>query len=186
MTVKIDNLSGGNTRASAQAALDFEAAFQQHWARVYGVLLRLLRDADQAEEIAVEVFWRLHRQPPRLDDDLTLGGWLYRVAMNLGFNSLRAQKRRLRYEQAAGQQALEANASPDPAAEAERSDEREQVRAVLAAMSLRAAQLLILRHSGLSYAELAETLGVAPGSVGTLLARAEQEFEQQYRAMEGA
>jgi RNA polymerase sigma-70 factor (ECF subfamily) len=40
--------------------------------------------------------------------------------------------------------------------------------------------LLVLRHSGLSYAEIAVALGLAPGSVGTLLARAETEFELRY------
>jgi RNA polymerase sigma-70 factor (ECF subfamily) len=53
-------------------------------------------------------------------------------------------------------------------------------------MKPRAAQLLILRHSGLSYADIAAALGVAPGSVGTLLARAEKEFERRYRAVEGS
>ncbi|HEX8684004.1 MAG TPA: sigma-70 family RNA polymerase sigma factor [Ardenticatenaceae bacterium] len=184
MTVKADNLSGETARAVPNRLPDFEAIFQQHWGRVYGVLFRLLNDRDQAEELAIEVFWRLHRQAPRHDDEHALAGWLYRVATNLGFNTLRASKRRERYEQAAGEQAL-ASAGSDPADEAERSDERERVRRVLAQMNNRSAQLLILRHSGLSYAELAAVLGVAPGSIGTLLARAEQEFEKQYRAMEG-
>jgi RNA polymerase sigma-70 factor, ECF subfamily len=40
--------------------------------------------------------------------------------------------------------------------------------------------VLLLRYSGLSYAEIAEALDVSPTSVGTLLARAEQEFEKLY------
>jgi RNA polymerase sigma-70 factor (ECF subfamily) len=47
-------------------------------------------------------------------------------------------------------------------------------------MKPRSAQLLILRHSGLSYAEIASAIEVSPNSVGTLLARAEREFEEQY------
>jgi RNA polymerase sigma-70 factor (ECF subfamily) len=47
-------------------------------------------------------------------------------------------------------------------------------------MRPREAQLLILRHSGLAYKEIAAALGVAPGSIGTLLARAEKEFERLY------
>jgi DNA-directed RNA polymerase specialized sigma24 family protein len=46
------------------------------------------------------------------------------------------------------------------------------------------ARLLYLRHLGLSYAELAETLGLAPGSIGKLLARAHKEFERRYCALE--
>jgi RNA polymerase sigma-70 factor (ECF subfamily) len=49
----------------------------------------------------------------------------------------------------------------------------------------RDAQLLLLRSSGLAYRELAETVGVNPNSVGTLLARAEAEFERHFRARYG-
>ena len=76
--------------------------------------------------------------------------------------------------------ALEGNAIPDPATALERRQERGQVRQTLSAMKPRAAQILILRYSGLSYAEMAAALGVKPSSVGTLLARAEREFEKMY------
>jgi RNA polymerase sigma-70 factor (ECF subfamily) len=54
------------------------------------------------------------------------------------------------------------------------------VHAVLIAMKPSSAQILLLRHSGLSYAEVAAALDVSSGSVGTLLARAEKEFQQLY------
>jgi DNA-directed RNA polymerase specialized sigma24 family protein len=44
---------------------------------------------------------------------------------------------------------------------------------------------LLLRADGLAYRDLAESLGIHPGSVGTLLARAEAEFERRYRARHG-
>ena len=53
-------------------------------------------------------------------------------------------------------------------------------------MNERARNLLILRNSGLAYAEIAEALGMAPGSVGTLLARAEREFKRRYEARTAA
>ena len=59
------------------------------------------------------------------------------------------------------------------------------VRAVLGDMKPREAQLLLLRSSGLAYRELAQTLGIQPGSVGTLLTRAEAEFERRFRARYG-
>ncbi len=58
-----------------------------------------------------------------------------------------------------------------------------RVREALARMKPAQAQLLILRHSGLSYQELAEALGVKASSIGTLLARAEAEFEKRYREL---
>jgi len=163
---------------SIEREAEFEAAFAEHYARVYGVLFRLLGDRAQAEDLCVETFWRLWERAPRRQENL--GGWLYRVAMRLGYNALRAAHRRERYELQAGHAALELNTPPEPSRLVEQQQERAQVRAVLAGMKERDAQLLILRHSGFTYREIAEALGVAPGSVGTLLARAEEAFEQRY------
>ena len=57
--------------------------------------------------------------------------------------------------------------------------------AALAELPPQQAQLLMLRHAGLSYKELALALDVAPTSIGTLLARAERAFEARYRATAG-
>ena len=155
----------------------FEANFEEHWARVYELIFRLTGDRHEAEDLALEAFWRLYSRPPRSNQNLA--GWLYRVATNLGFNALRAQKRRARYEAQAGRVEME-NAAADPAEEAERAEERRLVRETLIKMKPRSARLLTLRYSGFNYAEIASLLDLSPNSVGKLLARAEQEFIQMY------
>ena len=172
------------TRADQESAV-FDALFQQYWPRLCEMLFRLTGDWPEAEDLALEAFLRLYQQPP--DNDQNLPGWLYRTATNLGLNAIRARKRRQVYEGQAVQEdlvALIASApGQDPARAMEKSLERQRVRAVLAALKPRSAQLLLLRYSGLSYAEIATALQIAPGSVGTLLARAEQEFAKKYRFM---
>lgn len=167
------------------ATPEFETAFHTYWPRIHAVLYRLTGDPDQAEDLALEVFLRLHREPRLLQPDQNLPAWLYRVAANLGYNALRAARRRQKYETAAGQRALQTNAPPDPAHTAERAAERaatqQAVRRTLAALKPRDAQLLLLRHSGLSYNELAAALHLNPASVGKLLSRAEKEFEKKYQ-----
>ena len=69
----------------------------------------------------------------------------------------------------------------DPAEIVESNEQQRRVRQVLAQMKPRQAKLLTLRHSGLSYQELAVTLNLAPGSIGSLLTRAERAFAQRYR-----
>ncbi len=160
----------------------FEAIFNAQWDRVIAVLFRLVGDQDEAQDLALEVFLRLHRQPPT--DRRNLAGWLYRVATNLGLNALRARKRRRRYEEQAGKYALETPPITNPAIIIEKNEQREQVQRALLQIKPRSAQLLTLRHSGFSYAELAEVINVSPRSIGTLLARAEREFEKAYRALE--
>ena len=149
----------------------FEEVFQDYWPRLVAVLNRILGDPAEAEDLALETFWRLHHNPPAETNLEQVGGWLYRVATNLGLNALRARQRRRRYENEAGQQIWEEQTSPDPADMLERSEQQARVRTILARMRPRAARLLVLRHSGLSYQELARVLRIAPGSVGTLLVR---------------
>ncbi len=161
----------------------FERVFLAMWPRIHATLTRLVGDADEAEDLALEAFWRLYRRPPR-DRDGGVGGWLYRVAMNLGFNALRARRRRQGYETAGGQAWIDETAASAPDVAAADRARSAQVRATLAALSERDGQVLMLRYSGYSYQEIAEALKVAPGSVGTLLARAEAAFEAQWHRQE--
>jgi len=183
MTLSLEKLQTEAARVEP-AAVDFEAAFEEHWPRVCTVIYRIIGDMDEAEDIALEVFWRLHRKMeglPNPGDTLKLRGWLYRVATNLGLNALRGRKRRQRYETEAGKGFLEAATARNPTTEVEGAEARIRVRQALSQMKAPSARLLTLRYSGLSYAEVATALGISPKSVGTLLARAEREFERRYR-----
>ncbi len=167
---------------SAEAQPDFDDIFQQHWSRLVAMLFRLTGDRDEAEDLALEVFWRLHKSPAVRENNPDPGGWLYRVAPRWGYNALRSRKRRGKYEQEAGAQAADPSMQPALETQVEQRQERERVRSVLKRMRPRSAQMLILRHSGLTYSEIAAALGTAPGSVGTLLARAEKEFMKYYQS----
>jgi len=161
----------------------FAALFERHWTAVYGVLFRLVGSREEAEDLAQEVFLKLHRRPLPPQREHNLPGWLYRVATNAGYNALRARRRREARQALAAESPAEEQSPPLEATLA--AEEREAVREVLSAMSERQQACLVLRHQGLSYAELAVALGVAPGSVGTLLARAEAEFRRRYLEQRG-
>jgi RNA polymerase sigma-70 factor (ECF subfamily) len=177
-------IHGDGAQVVSRADSDLEEAFQEHWSSVCRTLYTLVGDWTEAEDLALEAFWRLYNRPPR--DLRNVGGWLYRVATNLGLNALRARRRRQRHEEEAGALRLQRREVPSPSEEVERRETRERVRHVLAQMRPRAARVLILRYADHAYAEIADILGVAPGSVGTLLARAERDFERRYRALEDA
>jgi RNA polymerase sigma-70 factor, ECF subfamily len=156
---------------------DFEHIFHQYWERIYGVLFRLTGDPDEAEDLALETFYRYWQRPPR--NNGLAGGWLYRVAVNLGYNALRSSRRRQEYEM---QSNLLAQPAPEPQAAAETSEQRAAVRGVLQRLPERQAKLLVLRHSGLSYKEIAAALKISAASVGTLLVRAEEAFLRLYES----
>jgi RNA polymerase sigma-70 factor, ECF subfamily len=166
----------------------FEPLFARHWQRVYGVLFRLVGTREEAEDLAQEVFLRLYRNPPRLEGNLDLSPWLYRVATNLGYNALRKGGREAkRQERAEGFAQVDEAAGQDsagPERSAVAAEERQAVRRALATLSEREQACLVLRHSGLSYSEVAAAIGVQASSVGTLLARAEERFRKAYEKLQ--
>jgi RNA polymerase sigma factor (sigma-70 family) len=167
---------------------DFDELFKSHYEGVYRLLYRIVGTREEAEDLAQETFLRLHNSRHlwdrrHLTDDRqhNIRGWLYRVASNLAYNALRDEgRRRRRQEETARQTIVIARGEDNPAELAIRTDDRQAVRRALAALSQQQAQILLLRYAGLSYRELAQVLGVAVGSVGTLLARAEIAFERSY------
>lgn len=170
-------------RAAGKAKWDqpaFEQVFLENFNRVVGVLFRLLGDGAQAEELANEVFWKLYHLPLLPEPEGNLNGWLYRTATNLGIDALRVRAKRKRYEEGAALAAVRSAAADDPLSEVLREEQRSRVRTVLALLKPAQAQVLILRHSGFSYDEIAEIMAVSRGSVGTMLIRAEAEFHRRY------
>ncbi len=163
----------------------FEGLFLAHYGRIVAVLLRLLGERGRAEDLANEVFLKLYRRPLRQGSDANVAGWLYRTATNLGIDALRSSARRKQYEQAAAQAEAESHRREDAFDQILRAERQKRVRAVLAELKPLQAQLLVLRASGHSYKELADALGIEPGSVGTLLSRAEAAFEDRYRELFG-
>jgi len=167
-----------------RVAVSVELLFREHYARMVGMLARLTGDRAHSEEIAADVFHKLSQRPALLHgaDDLT--AWIYRVATNAGFDALRTNSRRRKREEAAGSAGLHA-AAPDALDSLLAEERRVRVRDVLGSLKPRDAQLLLLRANGLAYREVAATLGIEPGSVGTMLARAEADFEKKFRARYG-
>ncbi len=163
--------------------LAFARLYEQHWDAVYYVLARLTGDGDLAGDVAQEVFVQLYRKPP--ETGAPLRAWLCRVAVNRGYNALRSDKRRRTREDAAARDPAIVTVDPASTEEANRAEERDAVRRVLLRLPERQRECLALRAEGLSYAEVAAALGVAPASVGTLLSRAERAFKEAYVAQRG-
>ena len=162
-----------------ELAFAFEPVFHAYYDRTARLIARLVNDPARAEELAVEVFWKLWRNPPAQPN--AVGGWLYRTAVRAGIYELRRQSRR---EKLGSLWRL--GAAPSTPEDLHASNEaQQQVRRVLAKLNPRQAELLLLRHQDLSYSELASALNLNPASVGTLLSRAQQAFRKEYVKLYG-
>ena len=161
----------------------FESLFQEYWAPVYRLLLRMVVDPSEAEDLALETFFKLHQYRPAHNEVFNTRGWLHRVATNLALHSIRSFKRREQYELDAGKGALEEATENRPPEIFSEEEDRRLVRMALAQMNQRQAELLVLRHSEMNYKDIAAALNLSPTSIGPLLLRAEREFEKCYRAL---
>lgn len=160
----------------------FETLFYRHYDRVYGILFRLLGNRVEAEDVTQEVFLKLYRQPLRKGlagrQEHNVGAWLYRVAMNMGYNHIRGRKRRWQRNTVLVPDPTDA--MPGPAERAAQEETRLRVRQALSKLPQRQTQMLLMRQMGFSYAEVAAACDVAPSSVGTMLSRAADAFRKVY------
>jgi len=152
----------------------FEALFTAEYARVAGIANRVLADPHEAEDVAQEVFIDFHRLHSASAQYAR--AWLHRAAAHAALNRLRGARRRQRREVA---QAAEEGSAIDPQKQVEINEDRRRVRQALARMAPKPAAVLVLRASGLSYAEVGQALGVGTGQVGTLLRRAESALRKE-------
>lgn len=159
---------------------EFEAIFYEHHGRILRVVRRVLRTDLEAEEVCADVFLRLYRSGPTTTAKGSIGGWLYRSATRAAIDVLRARRRK--GETLEDDLALQAvDPGEGPLAQMLRQEQVGEVRAVLARLKIQKTQLLLLRHSGLSYREVADALQLDVHSVGSKLARAEAEFCKLYQ-----
>lgn len=161
----------------------FESIFHEYWNSIHRLLTRMVTDPAEAEDLALETFYRLYKYHPSQHETLNIRGWLYKVASNLALQSIRSFKRREHYEIHAGKDALVEAQDDQPQKVVAEKEDRDIVRLALGQMNSRQAELLIMRHSGMAYKDIAAALNLSPSSIGPLLLRAEREFEQCYRTL---
>src|SRR5580692_9550177 len=122
---------GLGRRTEADAAL--EDVFRTQYPRLISVLVRVTSDRAQAEELASEVFCKLAKRPALFRPGNNMEGWLYRAAMNLAFDNLKAGARRKRHEDAAALENVRESSrtSSSPLDDILRAEQQRNVRVVL-------------------------------------------------------
>jgi RNA polymerase sigma-70 factor (ECF subfamily) len=153
--------------------------FREYHGSLVRMLTRRTGDPERAEEIAQETFARAVVAPPRNPRP-----WLFAVALNLvreeARKSVRQERRLTLYK------AEQPASAERPDEQLERDERVAAVRRALDTLTERDRDALLLKAEGFSYEDIAATLGLARGAVGTTLSRARQRLVQAYRAGEGA
>jgi RNA polymerase sigma-70 factor (ECF subfamily) len=167
-----DRLRRGDSRA-------FEDLVIAHQHRVFGVALRMLRNRADAEEVAQEVFLRVHRAIGDFRGEAKLSTWLYAIASRLCLNRLASGERRLTRE---GEESLERLAADtaDPAAHAERGELEAALRRAIDELPDERRIVVVLRDmEGLAYEEIAAALELPLNTVRSRLHRARMDLKEK-------
>lgn len=155
-----------------------EHAIQRLYEKEFDGLVRhvnyIVGSPEVAEELVQEAFIRLMTKPPR--ETHRIGAWLRTVANHLALDYLRRAK--------IEERVTERVAPEMPMASVEEMTltqiDREQIRHCLDQLNERDRQALLLRHSGYSYREVAESIGCPPDQVGVILIRAMKKLKAAY------
>ena len=161
---------------SKEIGLSFDEAFTLHHRAVFATARGVVRDTALAEEITQEVFLKLYRHFDSKPNGELLRPWLLRVTLNEARNTLRGQNRSRARDRIYRQH----TDPPVPQVDYERRQEVETARRALDKIKEPMRTCLLLRHQGLSYREIAQTLSVKENYVGSLVARARKEFVRYY------
>ena len=156
------------TRAQAGDHDAFEAVYRRTSDRVYALCLRMVGDADQAQELVQDVFVRTWERLGSFRGDSLFTTWLHRLAVNLILQDRRSRGRRRarevtdpdleRYGRASVQ------AMPGTRVDLERA---------IAGLPRKAREVLVLRDvEGYKYDEIARITGVSLGTVKAQIHRA--------------
>ena len=153
---------------------DLGEIFRREYRLVVGVAARVLGSRDQAEDVAQEVFLSFGRSPVPASE---ARGWLCVAAAHTALNLLRSGRRRASREESVA--ATDDAVVSDVAEAVVTLEDRRRVRDALARLPRKQAVALVLRHNGLTYAEVAAALDLSPGSVGTTVRRGESALRKE-------
>ena len=169
-----------DSRLAADLARDLDASFEalviDHQDRLFSIALRMLGDRGAAEEAAQDAFVRAYRALATYDADrireLPLRPWLATIGLNLSRTRIGRRAARgaaplsFDIEPSPLPEPVATDATTSPVAVMERHAERERWAGLLACLPPAYRAAVVLRHvDGLSYPELATTLGRPEGTV---------------------
>lgn len=168
----IERVRRGETRL-------FAVLVERHQDPVYGMALRFVRGAADAEDVAQEAFLRAYRSLEGFKGDARFSTWLYRITWNLCTDWLRTNRKPARASVALDDDADVADGRVDLEEELLAAEERRKVRQALDGLAEKYRSVLILMYyQKMSYDQIASVLGVPMKTVETRLYRARKLLRQ--------
>jgi RNA polymerase sigma-70 factor, ECF subfamily len=157
--------------------------------RLLTVLEHLVGNREQAEDLAQDVFVRVFKARERYEPEAKFSTWLFTIANNVASNALRSRSRRREVGVPEGNGADSAPMALDqlakaasglmPARALDKAEQAEMVRSAVASLSERQRMALLLaKFEGMSYHDIAQTMGLSVQAIKSLLSRARVNLKE--------
>lgn len=172
-------------RARAGERAAFRQLVDRHQRRVYQLALSIVRSHEDAMDVVQETFIRVHQNLPNYKGDAAFYTWVYRIARNAAIDQQRRQRRADFVEideNTLGDESADTDLRPaestSPLKAALRGELADVLATALSSLSEAHRSILVLREvDGLSYEELAQTLGIPKGTVMSRLFHARHRMQ---------
>jgi len=171
----------------------FELLVEKYQRRLLRLLSRMVRDPDEIEDIAQETFIKAYRALPNFRGDAAFYTWLYRIGVNTAKNYLATRKKAM---PTISDQAMDDDDEPSERLVAQDNNTPESellskqvamaVNQVVDALPEELRTAITLREmEGLSYEEIAESMGCPIGTVRSRIFRAREAIAAKLRPILG-
>jgi RNA polymerase sigma-70 factor, ECF subfamily len=153
--------------------------FDRYYPQVYRTALAITHENAVAEDIAQDCFLKLHHYANRIDTNLPLAPWLYRVTVNLSYTWVtRRKRRRVSLDALVDHLMSPAGHSPDQLAE--HAETQDKVRKAVDGLPFNQRVVVVLHYlNGLSLDEVAEVLECPVGTVKSRLHYAREALRRK-------
>jgi RNA polymerase sigma-70 factor (ECF subfamily) len=202
---KVENAARAKDRARDQELVEkaragdapaFKSLVELHQSRLFAVAYGMLRDRDDAMDVVQDAFIKAHKKLAEFEGNAAFSTWLYRICVNLCIDKKRADARRRKVDlddALASDDGLYADADisgrlsgTNPLKTAADKELGSEIGRALAGLSEDHKSILLLREvEGMSYEEIAETLGIPRGTVMSRLFHARKNMQRLLRPFLG-
>ncbi len=174
------------SRAGDTAA--FDRLITRHRDRIYMIANQILRNNDDALDVAQDTFLRAWKNLSRYDGAASLASWLSRIATNASIDLIRRRQVRPQTEFESVPMAIDAASHTTPARPArpgeslDRAEMRERFTRALGTLSAEHRAVIVLKEiEDLSYQEIADSVGCSIGTVMSRLFYARKKMQNELR-----
>lgn len=166
----------------------FDELMKRYERKIFGYLLRSVRNYEDAEELTLEVFFKAYRALSSWQPKAKFSTWLYTIASNLTIDYHRSKSRRPVFiyedEDEIETKLIATDMSSNPEKQLEDMERGRIIReAVDELSSKQKAVFMLTRYEGFQIREVAETLGIAEGTVKIHLHRAMKKLQTILRPL---